>query len=147
MVKGIFSHIMVFDEILRVGKECPRISRRKSITNFGLVAICRRSRTFPSGRTEGGIHIPLQILRSLLRAQSRLAARRVSTHARKPRNDSICQLAIRVRFGWLAFSYCRTNVCGEQIAQASTSTDIALAAVHAHSTSFRGRSCAESIGY
>src|SRR5439155_14023975 len=95
----------------------------------GLVAICRRSRTFPSGRTGGGIHTPLQIWRSLLRAQARLAARRVSTHPRKSRNASIRQLAIRVRFGWLAFSYCRTNVCGEQIAQAPTSTDIVLAAV------------------
>ena len=43
----------------------------------------------------------------VLRAEARLAARRVSSHARKSRNDSIRQFAIRVRFGWLAFSYCR----------------------------------------
>ena len=119
---------------------------QEKITNFVLVtAICRRWRTFPSGRTGDGIHIGSRIERSLLRAQARLAARRVSTHPRKSRNASIRQLAIRVRFGWLAFSYCRTNVCGEQIAQAPTSTDIALAAVHAHSTSFRGRSCASKL--
>ena len=59
--------------------------------------LCRRSRTFPSGRTGDGTHVPLQIWRSLLRAQARLEARPVSTRAHKPHNGSIYHFAIRVR--------------------------------------------------
>jgi len=61
-----------------------------------LTAICRRWRIALSGKTEDGIHIPLQTGRCFLRGLSGLAARVVSIHPRKQRNVPICQLGVPI---------------------------------------------------
>src|SRR4029077_15344561 len=68
--------------------------------NFALVAaICRRLRTLPSYIASAGSRISSQIARSLPLDLSRQVARGVSVHARKQRNASVRQPAIRGRFG------------------------------------------------
>ena len=82
-----------------------------------LDSICRRLRTFPADRTGDGIRIPLQIERSLLLDQARLAAKCESAHAHKPRTGSLCQLAIGVRSTSRGLSY--SNFANQIFAQQS----------------------------
>ena len=64
-----------------------------------VAAICQRLRTIPSCITSAGSRISSQIARSLPLDLSRQVARGVSVRARKQRNASVRQLAIRGRFG------------------------------------------------
>jgi hypothetical protein len=95
----------------RTGPESTAFLTLRTVSVFsrsGVVStlrfLCRRSRTFPFGRTGDEIRVPLQTWRSVPRAQARPEARPASSRSHKLHNGSTYHFAIRDRSMPRAFS-------------------------------------------